>query len=344
MQMNSFIVEDSPTNFVSCTICKVQIQKQEMRVRIVRYTKLEYFHLNCYTPSLPQYIREKDLCVSKLGEENKKTLKVWLDNWNKKYFPLDSQPSSDNAISSILHNKSLLTNATRRRRILIEVFRFFDIYDLSKSLALVNKEYYNASWEPELWRFFLVRDFNIVVSSDMNFRHKYLEVYVKCCFECKKIPQENDYYISPLIKRVLCLNCKELPKFKLIFKSDIKRIFKVNANLLDLKFGKGLGGSSVVYQWILIKALRNFREKNKQFVLSKLYEELDDNCKIVRDVKDINTDYEPLGVAMNSDIYVGTDNHNKDYRKLFDFIRNGTTKIDFGKIFKNHKGKHTFNN
>lgn len=341
MQMNSFIVEESPTYLVNCPTCGGNLQKSEMRVRIARNTKIEYFHLNCFTPTLPQYIREKDLTFFKLGVENKKKFKLWLDNWNKKYFPLDSQPSSSNAINTILHSKSLSTNATRRRRILIEVFRFFDIYDLSKSLALVNKEYYNATWEPELWRFFLVRDFNVIALPDKNYRHRYLEMYVKCCFECKAIPEEKSYYVSPLFKRVLCAQCKALPKFKLIFKSDIKRLLKVDSSLLNLKFGKGLGGSSVVYQGVLIQSVKSFREKNKEFVLNTLYEELDDNCKLVRDIKNTNaTNFDQIFNELTDyHIFLDPNNRDKDYKKLLNFIKNGTTKVNFMKIFQRHKGK-----
>ncbi|OMJ66198.1 hypothetical protein SteCoe_37055 [Stentor coeruleus] len=346
MLMNSFIIEDSPTGLTYCFVCGVKLEKFEMRVHIKKkMRKSEFYHLKCFKPRLPQYIREKDITINKLEDGHKKIFQEWINDWNSKYFPLDSQPTSNNAISTLMHDKSLSTTATRRRRILIEVFKFLDIYDLSKSLALVNKEYYHATWEPELWRCLIVRDFNEEASIDNNLRHKYFELFKTCCIECKKIPNRCNYYMCPLIKRILCLNCKNLDKYKLIGKTEIKTLYKICPKVLNIKFGISRKLVSVVYYGLFLELLKNFRQKNKKTVLDKLYEELDDNCKLVRDIKEIDTAnmdkaFEKFGRIERIEPNWDCDNHDKDYKMLYNFIRSGHKKANFKKIFQSYKGEN----
>ncbi|OMJ75811.1 hypothetical protein SteCoe_24947 [Stentor coeruleus] len=227
---------------------------------------------------------------------------------------------------------------------LIEVFKFLDVYDLSKSLALVNKEYYHTTWEPELWRYLIVRDFKEEISIETNLRHRYLELFMNCCIECKKFTDNDNYYVCPLIKRVLCWPCRRLNKYKLISKTEIQTLYKISPSLLNLKFGIAHRRASVIYKGLFLESLKNFRQKNKKFVLEKLYEELDDNCKLIRDIKEIdiaNMDkvFERYEKILKVEVNWDCSNHDKEYRKLYKFIRNGTAKVNFKKIFKNLKKK-----
>jgi hypothetical protein len=339
MMLNKFTVEECQRPQILCKKCSIPFNKQEMRVTIKKIMmSTEYYHLPCFTPRFNQYIIEKNIII-KLNQENTKIFKDWLENWNSNFFPLDQIPPEKMKATLMLQDKSLTTSATRRRRMLIEIFLFLEINDISKVLPFVSKEFYHTTWEPELWKCLIKRDFLEISTESENWKHSYLKLYVSCCLECKEIPSEENFYRCPLIKRVLCNKCRKTDKYKLLCKSDIKSCFDIDAKCLGINFGQAFCNNQVVYKCYLLKAIEKFREKNKDAVLSKLYEELDENCKLVRDVKDINYCKMDKDYGLNfSKPNWDERNEDKNYRAIYSFIRSGRGKIYYNKIFSKNKG------
>ncbi|CAG9328488.1 unnamed protein product [Blepharisma stoltei] len=56
MQGVPFNVEYSKTNRSYCRTCRCYISKDDIRIYIYHYDGPEYYHLNCYTPKVKQYI------------------------------------------------------------------------------------------------------------------------------------------------------------------------------------------------------------------------------------------------------------------------------------------------
>ena len=77
--MTSFRVDKGKSCLISCKTCESKITKEEIRVVKKNYcAATDYYHLNCFTPKLDQFIRKKDLEM-KLNEEDTSIFLKWLE-------------------------------------------------------------------------------------------------------------------------------------------------------------------------------------------------------------------------------------------------------------------------
>ncbi|CAG9331251.1 unnamed protein product [Blepharisma stoltei] len=323
MKRVSFTAEIAQFNKTSCKLCKSIIEKGALRIKTHSYNCCNFFHLNCYTPSLKQYISKSDLCI-KLDSLHKKVLDDWLNNWNQNYLPLDKPYHEPPKLFKLINSKS-----SKFRRSWIEIFKYSTIKDLVRKFSRVNKEFYHISWDEELWQFFCIRDFSCIVPKD-TYRNQYVTILMEICFGCKAVPKAEHFYRCPLIGRPLCPCCRfNDKKFIAVTGPYIERAYNIDPKVLDLKFGQGYDNKKITYNFLVWEALAVYREKNK----NDLLDFMKDNCvsdKLICMVEKISTkemDYTDIfgriGANFDSkiiDIW---------YQQIFSYIRNGEGGSEF---------------
>ena len=255
MIMNSFRVDQPKGSKTVCYVCRGNIIKNTIRIlKKTAYTTPKYYHLPCYTPKFNQSIRKRDLCII-LDEESSVVFNDWLENWNKNHYPLDTQQEI-----KIQSTKLIPSRESKIKRVLLEIFKFLDPFEMAM-LSLVNKEFYHVSWDKELWYYFLSRDFNINSNSE-DLKSLYFNEMHKRCVECKQSFENSQTYRCPLLKRAICYNCKHSEKYKVLSKSDIKRLYGINPDKLNIKYGNSFRNKKICYKYMIEEAVSNY-EKNK---------------------------------------------------------------------------------
>ena len=330
MKMNTFVVDQPTSKRTSCKACFAPIQKGEIRILIKNYYKSKYFHLPCFIPKLDQYICQSDINLN-LDEESKIVFMSWLNDWNSRHFSLENPPSCPVALS-----KEVTSSNPIHKRMLLEIFKYLEVSDIVKNICLVNKEFYHVSWEQELWRELFVRDYKEEIATD-NWRLKYATEYGKVCIECKTAPSEENMYICPLLKRVLCKQCRKKDEYRLLYKEQISRIYGIKANRLKVNFGSSDSCNKVIYKKDCIRAVNSLRNNNKEKILKELISKLGEDHDMVDIIENIDIEH------MESDFsgfnhqflrYNGN-RYEKYYKILFNDIRTGVkSKINkiIGKI------------
>ena len=300
MNVNRFTVQLA-FKVLECSACGSHIKKDTIRIRIPRYYSNDlYFHLDCFKPRLKQGISEKHITI-KLSSERYPEFKEWLDNWNSKYLPID-KPVELNPIKTINSKPSKL------KRTLLEIFKFLKVKDILK-VNSVNKDFYQVSWEEELWRCCTLRDYG-TQPVQSTWKHTYMELYTNYCIGCKTLPSQDNYYRCPLLKRPICRLCLYTnPKFKLLNKQQINCRTDINTNLLNLKL-MNYRNSKVTYKFKVEKVVKKFRENNKQYLLKQLEGQV--NPELFQAIQSISTS------SMDKDLEKSSE---PCYDSAFNYIR-----------------------
>ncbi|CAG9328841.1 unnamed protein product [Blepharisma stoltei] len=265
MKKTSFQAEISKRQ-TRCKVCKKTIDIGIIRIKIHSYDHFDYYHFECYTPKIKQYISKSDLGI-RLDQENAKILDAWLENWNKDYVPLDKAFHETPTFSKLVE-----TAPSKYRRAWLEIFKFLDAVELFKIYSHVNKEFYHISWDEELWHFYCVRDYTNAALDDQkkNYRTQYIILRMESCFWCHAHQSQERFNRCPLIGKPICEKCKKLKRFEQLHKSQIESRYGINPNLLQLKFGLGYWNKKVVYRYMVEEALETFRNRNKEFLLEEM--------------------------------------------------------------------------
>ena len=61
-----------------------------------------------------------------------------------------------------------------------------------------------------------------------------MQCYYSYCIECNNLPNEKNFNKCPLLKKTLCKKCLELDKYTLLNKSQILKIYRINAELVKV--------------------------------------------------------------------------------------------------------------
>ena len=83
-----------------------------------------------------------------MNRETKQIFKKKISEWNLK-FPPTNKPIF--AITPEFLTKCIVTAASPKRRAYFEILKFFPAKFIVNSLAKHNKEFYNISWDEEMW-------------------------------------------------------------------------------------------------------------------------------------------------------------------------------------------------
>ncbi|OMJ69623.1 hypothetical protein SteCoe_32602 [Stentor coeruleus] len=344
MLMNWITVQDSGFTNMPCKVCLTHISNKTIGVGLGVYPK-HFTHLECFKPQVKKYIRNCDIYTSLKYDSSKSIFNEWLENWNSNFIPLDKPIEYNKNAKNLYCIKTIKTQPPKKRRVFIEIFKYFDIYDLLKNLSQVCKGFYHTAWESELWWFLITRDFKIIPNINENLRHYYLKLFTSACLECQKILKSNDFSRCPLIKRVLCFKCKTFPKYSFITKQEIKDFYGFDPKILKIHFELScIRHSQIVYLSTFLNELYKFREKNKRDLLEKLYVGHNEHCEIVKFVEGIDIGKMDKGIVRKYgfkiiEISWSERLENKDYFKVFKYVRTGKSKISFKRLFRycNHR-------
>ena len=284
----SFWVENCPSKGITkCEICAIHFPKGEIRIVHRRNMRRNlHYHLNCYSPKVPQYIKSSDICNC-LKPESIPIFDEWLKNWNSKFFALDNIP-----IISVIPQKSLHAISLSRKRTLIEVFKFLPISIVTSALPFVSKEFYQVCWDSELWQTFLLRDFKVSEVSSES-KKKYIELYNNVCIECKIIPSESMFYRCPLLKKNICKICLNTEKFRLMNRSDILKFFGVDSKLLNINYGTSMHGKKLAYAFKVKNEVYKLRENHKGKILemSQVFGDDHEFLQLIKNIDVTNLDH-----------------------------------------------------
>ncbi|CAG9328840.1 unnamed protein product [Blepharisma stoltei] len=251
---------------LKCKECQKSIAIGTLKLRIfLGFTDLHHFgnfHLNCYDPPVKHYIPKTDL-VMRLDPENTKILNEWLENWNKNF----TTPAT-------IFSKSVNSSPSKYRRSWIEIFRFLDAVEVLKIYSQVNKEFYHISWDEELWHFYCLREYSkdLINNNEKSYRSQYIILRTECCNWCHMYLGGEYFYRCPLMGKPLCENCKTLKRFELMSKGEILGEFRINANILNIKFVEGCWGRKNTYRYMVEEAVESMCKRNKDFLIKILRE------------------------------------------------------------------------
>ena len=332
MKKSTYRVDKGKSSLLICKVCWSIITKEEIRIgKNNYYTAIDYYHMNCFTPKLNQFIRKKDLEI-KLNEEDTSIFLKWLEDWNAKQFSLKTPSSLKITIS-----KQIKSSDPLYKRSLLEIFKYLDIEDILKNICLISKEYYHLTWNQELWHYYCVRDYHEKIQTN-DWKQSFINDYFIRCIECKQKPKENDPYICPFLKKVICDNCKKLEEYKSYSKSKIKKRFDIDPKLIDIKYIQGYEYTKIVHYKSLKEAILRFRKKNKDFLLEKLKTEYENDHEIIQITEDIDINQMEIKESCS---YIPKYNKRmklESYKIIFDAIRSGCyNSFLLRKLFKSIK-------
>jgi hypothetical protein len=333
MKLTTFVAEENNLSRIYCHACNQLIIKAALQIQFLDSSGRKcFYHLKCYTPSLKQYIRPKDIEVS-LNQSNCLVFSNWLSEWNKNYVPLDPVP-----LPPKFETKTVKSNATSHKRMLLECFKYLKVEEIVLSIAIVSKEFYHVSWEIELWKCLLERDY--AMKCDGNYRRNYVIEFNSRCIECKKKPDYENFYRCPLILKTICVYCRNDQKFKLICKSFIKREFGVQPKKLEIPFGESSANKKVNYRCIVIKALEKFRTKNKLMVLVNITAFVSSDSPFFQLIFGINVlemEKEVGKLASKGSSVNRMLKKTKAFLSIFNFIRTGVSEPSYSAILSELK-------
>lgn len=324
--MTRFYVEESPSSRAICVVCKEKITIGEIRVFHDNYNgKKPHYHLMCYTPKRKRCLEEMDFKIH-LNPSNKRLFQSWMKNWNSFYIP-DIKANVPSEVS-----RAISSPASKIKRVYLEVFKFFTISEIANCLSLVCKDFYSTIWEPELWRCLYIRDFETPSIIPEDWKNAYLQEYSKHCFHCKKKPVDFKKFECPMLKRVFCTSCLKDEKYQLLSKNEVKIKYNVSMKNIVKFIGNFPSDNVKLYKFLVIKALNEYRNENKENILSKLVKTLGKNHQIVDIISNVNTNEMDLNLVGTM-----TPNYNcnivkESYRVIFRMIRTGKREVKFSDL------------
>lgn len=321
----TFLVTKPNSNRTSCFICHHPVTKQEIRISFLKYDHYRYFHLPCFEPTNYHYIRQKDLDIRLTEESDIQTVQAWRSSWNLNFFPLDPEIPI-----TVTTNKVLRTKTSNLSQVFVLVFRFLTISELVEQAELVCKSFYHASWDNQLWKYLMLRDFNIETKAKGS-RKNYTQENLERCVKCKT---KTDLKRCELIERNICKLCKKsIDKYEFV-RNDAKTKFGIDPAKLGLRY-KCFDGRTKYYPVLYInKRVPLFRKENKARVLRMLTEILPPDSEFIQIVQEIDIDHmenPPFGYFLSR---IKRDNlaYNEKYEQIhsyklvFDYIRRGKFK------------------
>jgi hypothetical protein len=78
-----------------------------------------------------------------------------------------------------------------KNRVLLCVFEFLSVEELI-AVALVNKKWYDVTWQSELWQVLIERDFKVEVQVTDR-RTEYIKFYKTVCMNCYRQATDQDF-------------------------------------------------------------------------------------------------------------------------------------------------------
>ncbi|CAG9310990.1 unnamed protein product [Blepharisma stoltei] len=306
-----FNVEYSKSSRAICRACDSKILKGDMRIYIYHYDVPKYYHLKCYTPKYNQYICKNDIKVC-VNDEDSRIFDKWLNEWNINYEPLDKPYHIPPKLDKQVESKS-----SKYKRAWIEVFRFISPRETSYTLSLVCKEFYHITWDEELWQFYYSNQYKNPIEQSNSWKDQYMLATLHSCAECLIYLDENNFHKCPLLKKPICDKCLGTPKYKILDKSDIRYQYKINPNVLNLKFCNGFCGTKQTYFFMIKKALIEYRNQNKQRILKK-FENKSEHAEIKEIVDSI--DVENMNENILQDIKLIKNRFYNCFDKIFKYI------------------------
>ena len=190
------LIEAAPTGVTTCKTCNKKIGEGEARVSFHRRcASTVVFHLYCFTPVVRVRVNLADLKV--VGTEIQEEVEEWVRDWNKQF----ELKGKDVEMMTV---KRVKTEAGRKKRILLEAFKFLDHITLIHLVTPICREWYHVSWEDELWREFMHQ----VGFRGQGSRQEFLTIWMTSCAHCNTpLASEKRYMVCPLTYRPKCKRC-----------------------------------------------------------------------------------------------------------------------------------------
>ena len=213
----------------------------------------------------------------------------------------------------------------------IEVLKFLPGIEIIQNLSLVNKNFYNLTWNNELFKHFCVTEF----SSDLQykcFRSLYICLFEESCLSCHSLDSSRKFQRLPYNHRNICQNCK--PNF--INVGEIKDKFKIHPAKFGIKLGIARRGIKVCERVRVEKAVLVWRKKLKE----KVFRFFLKYCKV--EFKVFFRDFDKFGLRdLDEDLMmidrVGQGEVDADFlRKILDFVYKTGKKIKLKDILREY--------
>lgn len=325
IKVNSFKVSFPKTNRSVCWSCHKEILKEDIRIQQKHIAHYENFHLLCYRPKYHQYINLKMISID-LDSYSLKDFKNWLENWNVQF---RSNNSIDLRIR--LFKKSFFPVKIKNQRMWVEVLKFLPGIEIIQNLSLVNKTFYNLSWNNELFKSLCITEF----SSNLQykcFHSLYICLYEESCFSCHSFDTSLKYQRLSHNQRNICKNCK----VNFIDVGDIKQKFRIHPAKFGIKLASARRGVKLCERLRVEKAAVVWRKKLKE----KVFRYFGKNCKIgfkgfVRDLdrfglRDLDEDLMMMDRVGQGEVAVEV------LRKVLDFVYKTGKKITLKDILREY--------
>mmetsp|Transcript_1914 Transcript_1914/g.4237 ORF Transcript_1914/g.4237 Transcript_1914/m.4237 type:complete len:351 (-) Transcript_1914:43-1095(-) len=285
VDLPTIIVEECNLDGCLCKRCGSVIVMSSLRVSYIRNSHIDYMHLECFRPRNVVPIQENNVMISVSDPVEANKVTEWIAQWNSQFNKSYSQSQS-------LEVKDCVKN-----RVLLCVFEFLSVKDLIVA-GYVNKKWYKATWESELWRVFILRDFK-VDAQEKDRRNEYIKLYQTVCMNCYQKATEVD--ICPLLRRPLCLACRTVndpfkEKYGLLSKKQLMQVYGVDANWLrqrNLKWTRSKQNHKLTYQYLFIESLYDLRRWNQarivEFLINQNFSEPLIDWTRHLDIKELHT-------------------------------------------------------
>ena len=288
-----------------CYACLQSLDNQTIIEVNNSYGQVNY-HLNCFKSDEP--IQKHNIII----ESNPNlviNIDYWLDIWNKKF------PKSMIHRSVRYKLKPIKSICIKNKRAYIEIFKFLSIRKVI-SLANLCKRFYQVSIEPEIWKFFLKRDFGCVVETN-DPRQIYIEIFWTHCSSCKKRFDEK-YLYNSILRKKLCLTCTQNEKYESVSYTFLSNSFGCIVKYLNIKYFDYI--PIKLTSWAkAYKKVIEYRESKKDFLLTLLTD--DPIFGKLRDiVQKINVKkFEYINRTTEGRLKV-IHNHPKTYNDVFKYV------------------------
>jgi hypothetical protein len=262
VDLPTIIVDECNLDTYHCTRCGLQIVLGCLRVSYIRNSHIDYMHLECFKPRNYVPILDNNVMISVTNPTEATRVTEWIASWNSQ-FKCHFSP-----------HRSLEVTALYKNRVLLCVFGFLTVEELL-AVALVNKKWYDVTWESELWLVLIERDFKVeVVTADR--RTEYIKLYTTVCMNCYRETTDQDF--CPILRRPLCQPCRTVSdpfkdKYGLLSKQQLTQVFGVDSNWLKqrkLKWTYSKQNHKLTYQYLFIEALYDLRRWKQDLVIEFL--------------------------------------------------------------------------
>ena len=182
--------------------------------------------------------------------ETKDTLSLSLKNIFSMYY-------GENNV--ILFKKSFFPVKIKNQRMWVEVLKFLPGIEIIQNLSLVNKTFYNLSWNNEMFKSLCITEF----SSNLQykcFHSLYICLYEESCFSCHSFDTSLKYQRLSHNQRNICKNCK----VNFIDVGDIKQKFRIHPAKFGIKLASARKGVKLCERLRVEKAAVVWRKKLKE--------------------------------------------------------------------------------